>query len=197
MTCCDAEQVIFREMRKARSLELSVLRACERARNQRSKLLVRQGRKPQQAGVQPLELAFRHRVEVDAPNPLLGTRALQPTEKDLGSTGIGDCALAQTALDLRVRRRALRGCAVTPRAAGLHARGGTPSDVSCSRARTQGSRSARHRPAPARPALRERSRPSMRALPTTHADAPAVPSGDVEIHSRQLVLLRVVFVVAA
>ena len=41
-----------------------------------------------QSRVQPLELTSRHRVEVDAPNPLLGTRALQPTKKDLRSTGI-------------------------------------------------------------------------------------------------------------
>ena len=34
----------------------------DQAHNQRSKLLVRQRCKPQQAGVQPLQLAFRHRV---------------------------------------------------------------------------------------------------------------------------------------
>jgi hypothetical protein len=59
-------------------------------------LFVSQGRKLQEAGVQPLELAFAHGVEVDASNALLGTRALQPTEEDLGGTGIGDCALSQT-----------------------------------------------------------------------------------------------------
>jgi hypothetical protein len=54
--------------------------------------------------VQPLQLAFRQGVEVDATNALLGTRALQPTKENLGSTGIGDCRLAQPTLDLRVRR---------------------------------------------------------------------------------------------
>ena len=94
MTCCDAQQVVFREMRSARNLELSVLRVCQQVPNQRSKLLVRQRRKLQQAGVQPLELTFRHRVEVDTTNALLGTRALQPTDQELGSTGIGDCPLS-------------------------------------------------------------------------------------------------------
>jgi hypothetical protein len=55
--------------------------------------------------VQPLELAFRHRVEVDTTNPLLRTRTLQPTEKNLCSTGIGNRALTQTTLDLRITRR--------------------------------------------------------------------------------------------
>ena len=41
-----------------------------------------------QARVQPLKLAFRHRVEVDAPNTLLDTRTLQPTKENLSSTGI-------------------------------------------------------------------------------------------------------------
>jgi len=75
-------------------LELSVPRACEQAPNQRSKLPVRQRRNPQQAGMQPLQLALRHRVEVDAANALLGTRALQPTKQDLGGTGIGNSPLA-------------------------------------------------------------------------------------------------------
>jgi hypothetical protein len=75
------------------------------APNQRSKLPVRQQCEPQHAGVQPLELALRHRVEVDAPNTLLGTRALQPTKQNLGSTGIGDRAITQTTLDLRITRR--------------------------------------------------------------------------------------------
>ena len=94
MTCCYAEQVIFREMRKARNLELSALRACEQAPTQRVELLVRQDCKLQQAGVQPLELALRQGVEVYAPNALVGTRALQPTKKNLGSTGLCDRALA-------------------------------------------------------------------------------------------------------
>jgi hypothetical protein len=63
--------------------------------------------------VQTLQLAFRHRVEVDTTNALLGTRTRQPTEKDLGSTRIGDRALAQTAFDLRIRR----GLALTLRCA--------------------------------------------------------------------------------
>jgi hypothetical protein len=54
--------------------------------------------------VQTLELAFGQGVEVDAPNALLGTRTLQPTQKNLSSTGVGDRALAQTVLDLRIRR---------------------------------------------------------------------------------------------
>lgn len=86
----------------ARGFELSVSRVCQQARNQRSKFHLRQGRKLQEAGVQPLQLAFRHRVEVDPTNAFLGTRALQPTQQDLGGTGIGDCALSQTTFDLRV-----------------------------------------------------------------------------------------------
>jgi hypothetical protein len=46
----------------------------------------------------PLSLAL------DALNALLGTRALQPTEENLGGTGIRGRALSQTALDLRVTR---------------------------------------------------------------------------------------------
>ena len=55
--------------------------------------------------MQPLQLAFRHRVEVDAPNALLSTRAPQPTKENLGSAGIRDRALAQTTLDLGVSGR--------------------------------------------------------------------------------------------
>ena len=74
--------------------ELSVLGVCEQAPNQRVKFLVRQRCKLQQAGVQPLELAFGQGVKVDATNALLDTRALQPTEENLGSAGIGDSALS-------------------------------------------------------------------------------------------------------
>jgi hypothetical protein len=62
--------------------------------NQRLNFLVRQGRKPQQAGEQPLELAFGQGVEIDATNRLLGTRALHPTEQDLGGARIGNGAFA-------------------------------------------------------------------------------------------------------
>ena len=55
--------------------------------------------------MQPLELAFRQGLEVDAPNALLDTRALQPTEKNLGSTRIRVRALTQAPLDLRITRR--------------------------------------------------------------------------------------------
>jgi hypothetical protein len=87
-----------------RILELSVPRACRQAPNGRSTFPVRQRCKLQQACVQALELAFRHRVEVDTTNALLGARALQPPKEDLGGTGIGNCALAQTTLDLGVAR---------------------------------------------------------------------------------------------
>jgi hypothetical protein len=75
-------------MRSARNRELSVPRACEQAPNQRSKFLIRQHCKPQQPRMQPLELTLRHRVEVQSPNALVGTRALQPTQENLGSTEI-------------------------------------------------------------------------------------------------------------
>ena len=88
-----------------RILELSVPRVCEQARNQRSKFHVRQRCKLQKAGVQPLQLALRHRVEADIPNALLDTRALQPTQKNLGSARISDRLLAQAAFDLCVGRR--------------------------------------------------------------------------------------------
>ena len=86
----------------------------EHTRQQNVKVLVRQGRKPQQARVQRLQLALRHRVEVDTRNMLLGTRALQPTEKNLGGARIRDRPLAQATLDLGVTRglTARAGCAV-------------------------------------------------------------------------------------
>ena len=77
----------------------------EHARQQRMKVLLRQRCKLQKAGVQPLQLTFRHRVEVDTTNTLLGTRTLQPTKEDLRRAGIGDRAFTQATLDLRVRRR--------------------------------------------------------------------------------------------
>ena len=56
---------------------------------------------------------------------LLGTRTLQPTKENLGSVGIGDCALPQALFDLGVTRRlpctACCAARVTPRAAGLQA----------------------------------------------------------------------------
>jgi hypothetical protein len=54
--------------------------------------------------VQALELAFKQGVEIDTTNALLRTRPLQPTKEDLGSTGIGDCALSQTTFDVSVCR---------------------------------------------------------------------------------------------
>jgi hypothetical protein len=72
----------------AEAAELGVYLIGEHARQQSVKMLIRQRCKPQQAGVQPLQLAFRHRVEVDPPNTLLGTRTLQPTQENLGSTRI-------------------------------------------------------------------------------------------------------------
>jgi hypothetical protein len=82
-------------------------------------VLVRQRCKLQQAGVQPLQIAFRHRVEVDAADALVGKTTLQPTKQDLGSAGIGDRALPQATLDLPVRRR----LAVTPRCAAVRRTG--------------------------------------------------------------------------
>ena len=87
---------------------LVVRLVCEQAPHKRSKFLLRQGRKLQKAGVQPLEVALGHRVEVDTTNALLGTRALQPTQQNLRSTRIRDRPLPQTTLDLRVTR----GCHV-------------------------------------------------------------------------------------
>ncbi len=58
---------------------------CQQARNQRVKFAVRQRSELQQAGVQPLQLALQHRVDVDTTNALVGTRTLQPTEENLGS----------------------------------------------------------------------------------------------------------------
>jgi hypothetical protein len=78
---------------------LSVLRARREAANQRSKFLLWQGCELKEAGVQALELAFGDRVEVDAANTLLDTRALQPTKKNLG-TRIRDRTLAQATFDL-------------------------------------------------------------------------------------------------
>ena len=80
--------------------------------NQRREDWIVHRREPYQTRVQPLKLALGHRVEIDATNALVDTRALQPTKENLGSTRIGDHALAQTTLDLRVRRglTATAGC---------------------------------------------------------------------------------------
>ena len=75
----------------------------EHARQHRVKVLFRQRRKLQKAGVQPLQFAFRHRVEVDAPNPLLHTGTLQPAQEDLRGARVCDCLLAQAPFDLCVR----------------------------------------------------------------------------------------------
>ena len=64
-------------------------------------------REPYQTRVETLELTFRHRIEVDAANTLLGTGTLQPTNKDLSSTGIGDRALTQSHIRSR-RQKAAR-----------------------------------------------------------------------------------------
>ena len=88
--------------RRAEAPELGVYLIGKHARQQSVKVLVRQGRKPKQAGVQPLELAFRHRVEVEPPNALLSARALQPTKENLGRTRIADSALPQTTFDFCV-----------------------------------------------------------------------------------------------
>lgn len=66
----------------------------EQTPNQRSKFPVRQRRKLQRAGVQPLELALGQGVEVEASNARVATRALQPTDTNLAGTGIGDRALS-------------------------------------------------------------------------------------------------------
>jgi hypothetical protein len=55
--------------------------------------------------VQALQLYGREGVEIHARQRLGGARALQPTEQHLGSTQIGDSALAQPAFDLGVCRR--------------------------------------------------------------------------------------------
>jgi hypothetical protein len=52
--------------------------------------------------VQSIELALGHRFELDATNALLCTRAAAANAEDLGSTGIGNSAFAQTAFDLRI-----------------------------------------------------------------------------------------------
>ena len=69
---------------------------------QRSKLGSVQPRKSHQTGVQLLQLCLRKRVEIDATNTLLRPRALQPAEKDLGGSRIGNSALAKTTFDLRI-----------------------------------------------------------------------------------------------
>jgi hypothetical protein len=68
------------------------------------KVLLRQRRKLQQPGVQALQLALGHRVEVYTTDTLIGTRPLQPTQKNLGSAGIRNGAFAQATLNLGVTR---------------------------------------------------------------------------------------------
>jgi hypothetical protein len=97
----------------------------EHARQQNVKVLLRQRCKLQQARVQPLQLAFRHRVEVDATNALLGTRALQPTKQDLSCARVCDRPLAQATLNLFVAR----GLTVTTR--GAPALGPDPREIGC------------------------------------------------------------------
>ena len=68
-----------------------------------------------QTQVQPLKLAFRHGVEIHTRSDLGRTHPLQPTQQNLSGTRIGNSALAQTTLDLRVGsvgalREDLTGC---------------------------------------------------------------------------------------
>ena len=66
--------------------------------------------------MQPLELALGHRVEVDATNALLDTRALQPAQEDLSGARVTDRPLTQATLDLYVTRRfTLSACCTLPR----------------------------------------------------------------------------------
>jgi hypothetical protein len=78
--------------------------------DERMKLLVRHRCVPNQTRLQALPLCRRQGVEIDAMNALLGTRALQPTQENLGGTRIRDCALPQTTFDFCVTG----GFAVTP-----------------------------------------------------------------------------------
>jgi hypothetical protein len=93
-------------------------------------VLFRQRCKLQKASVQPLQLAFRHRVEVDPANPFLGVWSLQPTKENLGSTRICDRLLAQATFDLCVGRGlpCTARCAVVggPPGSGLENTGGPP-----------------------------------------------------------------------
>ena len=71
-------------------------------------------REPHQACVQPLQLCLRHGVEIHARSGLGRAHPLQPPKENLRCTRIGDGALPQATLDLRVTRRitatfALRG----------------------------------------------------------------------------------------
>jgi hypothetical protein len=75
-------------------------------------VLLRQSRELHQAAVQALQLSLRHRVEVSATNALLSTRALQPTKKDLGRTGVSDRTFAQTTFDLSIWKGAHAGRAL-------------------------------------------------------------------------------------
>jgi hypothetical protein len=75
--------------------------------------------------MQALQLAFRHRVKVDAANPLVRTRPLQPTQKDLGSAWIRDCPFSQASLDLHIARRfAITTCCTAGGEGGTPARAG-------------------------------------------------------------------------
>jgi hypothetical protein len=68
-------------------LELSVLRSCQQARQQSVKMLVRQRCKLQQAGVQPLQLAFRHRVEVNSRVAATGCGRCNPRRRISAARG--------------------------------------------------------------------------------------------------------------
>ena len=60
--------------------------------------------KLEQPRVQTLQLWLRQRIKIHTPSLRLPARALQPPQKNLGRTRIGDRPLAQTTLDLCVTR---------------------------------------------------------------------------------------------
>jgi hypothetical protein len=80
--------------------------------------------------VQTLQLRFAHRVEVDTRRLNDRSRTLQPTQKNLGGTGIGDCALSQATFDICIgRRRTVTTCCPAPpesRSAGVPRARGCP-----------------------------------------------------------------------
>ena len=86
----------------------------DQAHNQRSKLLVRQRCKPQQAGVQPLQLAFRHRVG-STPPTRSSARGRCNQRRRISAARDRRPRSPQDTLDLGITRRltATARCAVT------------------------------------------------------------------------------------
>jgi len=91
---CPRAGALTARSQRAKAFGLGVLLVCDQAQNQGLQLITRQRRDLHQAGIERLQLCFAHCVWIDAMNTLVSARPLQPTEENLGGTGIRDGAFS-------------------------------------------------------------------------------------------------------